>query len=96
MALHLHNPASQAHLQDLRERLASHFACSYRGGYGEGMGDDQIETLLAVVRGMDTGAMTPKEAIETFARHGFPSFSKWLMDTLDEGVYLDSCFGRAA
>ncbi len=96
MALHLHNPASQAHLQDLRERLASHFTSSHRGGYGEGMGDDQIETLLGVVRGMDKGAVTPKEAIETFARHGFPSFSRVLVDMMDEGVYLDSRLGRAA
>jgi hypothetical protein len=58
MALHLHNPASEAHLQDLRERLASHFACSHRGEYKERMDHDQIETLLAVVRGMDKGAVT--------------------------------------
>ncbi len=85
MALCLHNPASTAHLEDLRERLSSELACS-----------DLIERLLDVVRFMDKGTITDREALEEFTRKGLATFSKWLVDMVDEGVYLDASLQKAA
>jgi hypothetical protein len=61
-----------------------------------GEGADTVEMLLNVVRSMDQGAITPQEVIETFTRHGYPSFTKWLVDMLDEGVYLDTRLSKVA
>ncbi len=95
-SLTLHNPASRSHLRDRRERLTSHFANSDTGEYGAGRDYDLIEMLLGVVRCMGKWAVTPIEVIETFTRHGFPSFGKWLEGMLDENVYLDARCSRVA
>jgi hypothetical protein len=69
----------------LGERLSSQLACS-----------DLIERLLDVVRSMDKGTITVGEALEEFTRNGLPSFSQWLVDMVDEGVYLDTQLQKAA
>lgn len=96
MALCLHNPASTAHLEELRDRLASQLVCPPSRGRLGGEGAETVEMLLDVVRSMDQGAITPKEAIETFTRYGYPSFTKWLVDMVDEGVYLDTRLSKVA
>ena len=96
MALYLHNPASDAHLQDLRDRLASEPVGDPAAWSHASQEPDRIERLVEVVRSMDRGVISPHEAQETFTRHGVPSFSRWLDDMLDEGVYLDGPVSKAA
>lgn len=96
MSLCLHNPASEAHLEDLRDRLLSHFAHGAQRLPAGSRELDLIEALVNVVRFMDEGSLTAGQAIEVFTRHGFPAFSRWLVDMVDEGVYLDDRFDRAA
>ncbi len=96
MALCLHNPASTAHLEELRDRLTSQLVCSSSPRRFDRDGADTVQMLLDVVRSMDQGAITPQEAIETFTRHGYPSFTKWLVDMVDEGVYFDTRLSKVA
>jgi hypothetical protein len=95
MTLLLSNPASQAHLEDLRGRLAVQLACR--------LGDDGTKQLLVdrmvdVVRAMDKGQITTRDALDTFKLVGVPGFNfgKWLIEMVDEEVYLDSVFDEAA
>lgn len=96
MALYLHNPASNAHLEDLKDRLLSQSALLSQTAPVGGREDGGVETFLDVVRSMDQGTITTGEAIETFTRYGFPSFTKWLVDMVDEGVYLDTRLSKVA
>ena len=98
MTLFLHNPANQAHIEDLRERLSIQLAWAPRLS-----GDDRedhvlIDHLVGVVRSMDRGIITPKDALDIFAQHRIPGFSfgKWLIEMVDEGVYLEDLFNEAA
>ena len=93
MALRLHNPSSQAHIEELKDRLCAQLATA-RPRPGANIDRDAlIEQLVSTVRGMDQGIVTTKDALETFSRcaPGF-SFVKWLVDMVDEGVYLDTRF----
>jgi hypothetical protein len=98
VTLFLHNPANQAHIEDLRGRLSiqlahvPHLAGKIR--------EDQllIDHLAGVVRSMDTGVLSPKNALDIFAQHRVPGFSfgKWLIEMVDKGVYLEDLFNEAA
>jgi len=94
-ALYLHNPASRAHLEELRDRLVGQLGRSAERA-------DQRQALVAelvdVVRAMDQGAITPKDALEIFARRPVPGFSfgRWLVEMVDEGVYLEDLYNAAA
>ncbi len=95
LILCLHIPGSVAHLDELRDRLASHLGSTWHAC--ESTSDqDLIETLLDVVRAMDRGDLTPMKVDETFTRYGFPSFGQWLRDMLDEDVYLHADLRRVA
>ena len=98
MALDLHNPTSDAHLQDLKDRLVAQFACMPRDVLGDRRDLALADELVGVVRAMDQGRVTTKEALETFTRYRIPGFSfgRWLVDMVDEGVYLDAVYDRAA
>jgi hypothetical protein len=98
MALYLHNPASEAHLEDLKDRLAAQLAGTPRDAFGDGGDLALVDKLVAVVRAMDQGSITTREALETFTRYrvsGF-SFGRWLVEMVDEGIYLDAIYDEAA
>ena len=100
MSLYLHNPANQAHIEDLKDRLSSQLARLPRVIDSEDADDLVLIAQLAdVVRAMDTGSITPKDALEVFACRRVPGFSfgRWLVEMVDEGVYLDTLlFNEAA
>ena len=100
MSLYLHNPSSQAHIEDLKDRLVSQLYRAPRVIDGNDADDlHLIAQLVDVVRAMDKGSITPKDALEVFSRHRVPGFSfgRWLVEMVDEGVYLDTLlFNEAA
>ena len=98
MTVYLHNPASSAHLEDLRDRLYSALACAPRLAGAASDDPAQVEGLVAVVRAMDHGTITTREALDAFARQRVPGFrfGRWLVEMVDEGVYLEAVFDEAA
>ncbi len=96
MALFLHNPASQAHLEDLRSRLTAQLSC--RSGRVLGRDQARIEHLADVVRAMDQGTITSGQALEVSARDRVPGFvfGRWLVELVDEGIYLDAVYDEVA
>jgi hypothetical protein len=95
MTLFLSNPASQAHLEDLRGRLAVQLTCR---SVDDGIKHLLVERMVDVVRAMDKGQITTRDALDTFKLIGVPGFSfgKWLIEMVDEDVYLDAVFDEAA
>ena len=98
MSLCLHNPLSGAHIEELEDRLRSQLALACHRPYGDSGQDALVEMLVDAVRSMDQGSTTTQEAMDTFARSRIPGFSfvRWLVDMVDEGVYLDSRFEDAS
>jgi hypothetical protein len=98
VTLFLHNPASQAHIEDLRDRLGVQLARASQAGSPERADLLLIDRLILVVRSMDQGSLTPKDALQMFASHPVPGFSfgKWLVEMVDEGIYLEDLFNEAA
>ncbi|WP_210527443.1 hypothetical protein [Rubellimicrobium arenae] len=95
MTLFLHNPANPAHLEDLRSRMTAQLT----GPHGlSGRDQTRIERLIEVVRAMDEGAITSGQALEAFGQAAIPGFSfgRWLVDMVDEGVYLEAVYDDAA
>ena len=96
MALFLHNPVSQAHLEDMRSRLAAQLV----GRSGDLADSDRalVEGLVNVVQAMDRGVLTLGQALEAFAHDRLPGFSfgGWLVEMVDEGVYLETVHDEAA
>jgi hypothetical protein len=47
---------------------------------------------------MDRGSITTKEVLDTFTRHRVPGFNfgRWLVEMVDEGIYLDAIYDEAA
>jgi glutamate-1-semialdehyde aminotransferase len=90
LELVLQNPVSTAHLEELKDRLFTELKEPAR--------EERVETLVAAVRAMDRGLVTAREAAATFARLGAPSalFGRWLVDMVDEGVYLEAIYNDAA
>jgi response regulator of citrate/malate metabolism len=96
MSLSLHNPMSQAHIEDLKDRLRAQLAPS---PLEEGMSENLVEALAALIRAMDRGAMSVEDVEHAFGANRVPGFSfgRWLGDMLDEGVYVEQItYGRAA
>ena len=98
MTVYLHNPTSIAHLEDLRDRRFGALACAPR--LADKARDDraQGESLMEVVRAMDCGAFTTKDALDVFAHVHAPwfCFGRWIVDMVDEGVYLEAVVDKAA
>ncbi|EYD73846.1 hypothetical protein Rumeso_04581 [Rubellimicrobium mesophilum DSM 19309] len=94
-ALYLHNPASEAHIEDLLDRLTGQIA---QAPQGAGQQRVPVADLVEVVRAMDRGDLTPKQALKVFAHHSVPGFSfgRWLVEMVDEGVYLEDIYNEAA
>ncbi len=98
MTVYLHNPFSTAHLEDLQDRLFAALA-SAPCLAAEARGDQvQVEALVEMVRAMDRGALTTKDVLEACARRRVPGFNigRWLVEMVDEGVYLEAVFDEAA
>ncbi|TNC49623.1 hypothetical protein FHG66_10985 [Rubellimicrobium rubrum] len=96
MTMLLHNSFSQAHLEDLRARLTAQLAS--RSCELLDRDDARIERLVDVVRAMDDGSLTSGQVLAVFADNRVPGFSfgRWLVDMVDEGVYLDTVYDEAA
>ena len=98
IASSVNNPASQAHLDDLRTRLSVQLGCAPYDPAGAGEMQALVDALVGVVRAMDRGALTSKDALEAFTRHRIPGFSfgPWLVEMVDDDVYHDAVFNEAA
>ena len=98
MSLLLHNPTSQAHLEDLKDRLVAQLLCTPWDVLGDKQDLDLADRLVEVVRAMDRGTITAGQALEAFTRHRIPGFSfgRWLVDMVDEGVYRDAVYDEVA
>ena len=98
MTVDLHNPVSTAHLEDLQDRLFAALA-SAPCPTGEASRDQaHIEALVEMVRAMDRGALTTKDVLDAFAHRRVPGFNfgRWVVEMVDEGVYLEAVFDEAA
>ena len=94
MSIRLHNHASQSNIEELKDRLRPQLAPVRQRPYGASDQDALVDRLVEVVRAMDQGRITTQEAMDTFSRLRVPGFSfvRWLVDMVDEGVYLDTRF----
>ncbi len=98
MTVYLHNPFSTAHLEDLQDRLFAALAsapCLAAAARGDQV---QVEALVEMVRAMDRGALTTKDVLDAFAHRRVPGFNfgRWIIEMVDEGVYLEAVFDEAA
>ena len=98
MTLHLHNPVNQAHIEDLKDRLASHLTRMPVDPYNRMWTQSVIDTLIDVVRGLDRGVISAQDAQDVFGQFRIPgfSFADWLAEMVEEGVYVDMKLDRAA
>ncbi len=98
MMLHLHNPVNQAHIEDLRDRLASHLASAPVDRFNRMAAEAVIRAHVDVVRGFDRGLIPAEDAERVLTQLRVPGFSlsDWLADMLDEGVYVETLLDRAA
>lgn len=98
MALFLHNPVNQAHIEDLKDRLSVQLALAPADPYGRTWAQAVIGTLVEAVQAMDRGAATEDEARDAFRAFRIPGFSfeQWLAEMVEEGVYLETVVLRAA
>ncbi|TNC50537.1 hypothetical protein FHG66_08595 [Rubellimicrobium rubrum] len=96
--MYLHNPTSQAHLEDLRARLRAQISCTHRDAQDPTSPHDVVNRLVGVVHRMDKGLITARDALEIYRSHQISGFSlgRWLVEMVDEGVYLDEIFDEAA
>lgn len=96
--MHLHNPASQAHLEDLRDRLLGAIGQGSVPGLDPAEARARVERLVDLVRAMDRGRITARDALEAYGSGRVPGFSlgRWLVEMVDEGVYLDEILHEAA
>jgi hypothetical protein len=98
MRYFLHNPASQAHLEDLKDRLGRSLADVVPRPYNPTRADALIVTITEVVRAMDEGVLTVDDVravLSSFDLAGF-SIDRWVAEMVDEGVYLEDALARAA
>lgn len=94
----LHNPASQAHLEELKDRLSQSLA-SVAPRPHDGAGTNAlIETVAQVVRAMDERVLSLADVQAVLSSFHLPSFSidRWVAEMIDEGVYLEDRMARAA
>ena len=98
MTVYLHNPFSAAHLEDLQDRLFGALASAPCEADEASRDQAHVEALVEMVRAMDRGALTTKDVLDAFARRrvsGF-NFGRWLIEMVDEGVYLEAAVDKAA
>ena len=98
MALFLHNPVNQAHIEDLKDRLSAQLALAPADPYGRTWAQAVTDALIEAVQAMDRGAATEEHARDVFRSFRIPGFSfeRWLAEMVEEGVYLETVVLRAA
>ena len=98
MTLSLHNLTSEAHIEELKDRLTVQLDCAPHHSWDGNKERALIGELVDVVHAMDDGTITSNDALEAFAHHRIPGFSfgKWIVDMVDEGVYLDEVSDEAS
>lgn len=96
VSLCLHSASSFAHLEDLKDRMFGDLGAEPHATRGKEQ--ELVETLGDVARRLDRGAPTTGNVLEAFAQLRVPEFDlgRWLAEMLDEGVYLEVVFERAA
>jgi hypothetical protein len=94
----LHNATSQAHIEDLRDRLSRPLADAFPRPHDTSRADAVAATLAEVVRAMDKGMISARDVESVFAQFRIPGFrfEKWLAEMVDEGVYLNEALAKAA
>ncbi len=98
MALFLHNPVNQAHIEDLKDRLSAQLAQGPSDPYARTGAQAVIDGLIETVRAMDGGALSEQDTCEIFGDSRIPGFcfERWLAEMVEEGVYLETVVLRAA
>ena len=98
MTLALHNPANQAHIEDLKDRLTAQLTHGPCDPYGRTWAQAVIGTLAEAVQAMDRGATSEQATCEVFRAFRIPGFrfESWLAEMIDEGVYLEMAQQQAA
>ncbi len=98
MVLTLHNPANQAHIEDLKDRLSDQLTQGPSDPYGRTWVLTVVATLVDAVQAMDQGVLSQADAENVFRSVRVPGFSfeRWLAEMVEEGVYLETAVLRAA
>jgi hypothetical protein len=98
MALHLHNPVSQAHIEDLRDRLSAQLAQVPSDPYNRAWVPAVVDRLVEAVQAMDRGAASEEDTRLIFGTVRIPGFQfeRWLAEMVEEGVYLETALQQAA
>lgn len=94
----LHNPISQAHLEDLQDRLSQSLAGVPSQPHGASGADGLTQTVVNVVRAMDVGLLSFEEVRAVLSPLHISGFSieRWMDEMVDEGVYLEVGLAQAA
>jgi hypothetical protein len=94
----LHNPSSQAHLEDLQDRLAHSLTSPLPQRHDTAGADALIQTVTQVVRAMDAGLLSFDEVRSVLSSFHLPGFSieRWMDEMIEEGVYLEEGLAQAA
>ena len=98
MALFLHNPVNQAHIEDLKDRLMAQLTRTPSDPYGRTWMQAVIGTLVKAVQAMDRGATSEQDTCEVFNTFRIPGFrfERWLAEMVEEGVYVETMHLQAA
>ena len=94
----LHNPASQAHLEDLQDRLSHTLAGVVPRSHDSSGADALILTVTRVVQAMEEGAISMEDTRAVLSSFHLPGFSidRWMAEMVEEGVYLEHVLAQAA
>ena len=94
----LHDPNSQAHLEDLEDRLRHALAGVLPRPHDPTGTDTLIGTVIQVVQAMDAGVLSLEEvrAVLSSVHPPSSSFDRWLDERAEKGVYLEERLAQAA
>ena len=98
MTLTLHNSASQAHIEDLKDRLSAQLPQALSNPHGGTRMQSVIDTLVEAVQAMDRGAASEADTRQIFKAFPLPGFrfESWLAEMIEEGVYVEMAALQAA
>ena len=95
----LHNPASRAHLEDLKDRLSQSLAgLDPRPDDIIAATDILIVSVVQAVQAMEEGVLTLAAVRAVLSSFHLPGFciERWVADMVEEGVYLENGLAEAA